>query len=212
MKKVTLWSIIATAGLFVINFLSAHIFGFIFSLDDGFYRSGFGVAYSPAYSSASGVPRPESIEFDFVSLLLTLFGVFFIGTVIYVIYMIIKLPKKLSIISLIITAGMFLANLLCGIFLDFLPFGIMLFGGEMYQMVGCGVNIVHFVPMTSIDDPVKSSTHINFEPFTLILTFVVVFFIALMIYRLNKRRAERKAAKAAAASAVEETADNDSQD
>lgn len=292
MKKVTLWSLIVTAFLFLVNFLSAHIFGFIFSLDDGRFRSGFGVAYNAAYSSPSGVPRPESIEFDLESLLLTLIGVFFIGTIIY---MIIKLPKKISIISLIatavlfaanlisslvfgfnfgievvgegifgfgvhtdtnvwnddhtakipvvnrfhfvsllvtfilifliaaliyklikgprkviiisliITAGMFVTNLLCGLLLDFLPFGVFLLGGEMYQMVGCGVNIVQFVPLSSIDDPVKSSTHINFEPFTLILTFAVVFLIASLIRRLAIRRAEKKAAKAAAASSAEET-------
>ncbi len=120
--------------------------------------------------------------------------------------------KKVTLWSLIVTAFMFLANLICGIFFDFLPFGIFLLGGEMYQMVGCGVNIVHFVPLTSIDDPVKSSTHINFEPFTLILTFVVVFLIVLMIYRLNKRRAERKAAKAAAAETKEEISENSNQD
>ncbi len=291
MKKVTLWSLIATAFLFLVNFASAHLFGFIFTLYD---RSGFGIYYSPEYSSPTGVPRPESIEFDLESLLLTLIGVFFIGIIIY---MIIKLPKKISIISLIatavlfaanlisslvfgfnfgievvgegifgfgvhtdtnvwnddhtakipvvnrfhfvsllvtfilifliaaliyklikgprkviiisliITAGMFLTNLLCGIFLDFLPFGITLFGGEMFQMVGCGVNIVHFVPLATIDDPTKGSTSINVDPISLILTFVVVFLIASLIRRLAIRRAERKAAKAAAASAAEDAAE-----
>ncbi len=105
--------------------------------------------------------------------------------------------KKVTLWSLIVTAFMFLANLTCGILFDFLPFGIFLLGGEMYQKVGCGVSIVHFVPMTSIDDPVKSSTRINVEPFTLILTFAVIFLIASLIRRLAIRRAERKAAKAA---------------
>ncbi len=295
MKKVTLWSLIITAGLFVINFLSAHIFGFIFTLYD---RSGFGIYYSPEYSSPTGVPRPESIEFDFPSLIHGFICVFLIGCIIY---MIIKLPKKISIISLIatavlfaanlistlvfgfnfgievvgegifgfgvftdhyvwnddhtakipvmnrfhfvsllvtfilifliaaliyklikgprkviiislsITAGMFLTNLICGIFFDFLPFGIMLFGGEMFQMVGCGVNIVHFVPLSTIDNPAKGSTSINVDPISLILTFAIVFLItsliASLIRCLAKRRAERKAAKALAATSAEEAAE-----
>ncbi len=101
--------------------------------------------------------------------------------------------KKVTLWSLIITAVLFAANLLCGIFFGFI-FGIPLQGGEVVSYIGFGVMYNKFYPMTAVGET-SSGRSYNIVPefFTLILTFTFIFLIGTIIFLISRACRKRKA-------------------
>ena len=187
MKKVTLWSLIITAGLFVLNFISGHLFDYIFTLnvfDDlrynhtdiyGSYHYGLGVSFKEAHTlSYSGKFYPAEVSVDFVTLITTFILLFLVGTFIH---LIIKHPKMIGVYSLVITAVLFVSNLLLSIFCDhnFCPIPL-----DFDGSLGFGVRLKKY-PMV-LDLGWSADSEVSFDPITLILTFVFFFGFALLVH------------------------------
>ena len=66
------------------------------------------------------------------------------------------------------------------------------FGGEIIQYYSFGLRLTHIIPLTDINDKIKSYTYISFDLFSFILTFIIIFIIvlllALIIKKINKKK------------------------
>jgi len=96
--------------------------------------------------------------------------------------------KKAGLISLIISTILMFANFLLGKLVGNI-LGIILWGGEMSDTIGFGIRLFKTYPMSSIDEPVVSSSSLYFEPISFIITVLLVM---LIVYPICCSREKRK--------------------
>ena len=124
--------------------------------------------------------------------------------------------RKIAIKSLIITSIInvvgCLTNLLCALLGDFLLIHVSLSGGEYQGYVGFGILLEHFIPLTTVDDPVSSSTKVSFSILNFVTYFIFIFIVVFaFVYYLNRRK-ENKKKKETKKGSKERKEDDDSKD
>ena len=66
--------------------------------------------------------------------------------------------------------------------------GITMRGGEYHATYGFGILFEEFYPLTTIDDPIKYTSNISFDPFSYALTLLIVFAISILSRRLHIKK------------------------
>ncbi|MBR6404193.1 MAG: hypothetical protein IKS48_12475 [Eubacterium sp.] len=92
---------------------------------------------------------------------------------------------KACVISLIFNGAGFVLNLLLALADIISPLGIPINGGECDGFVGFGIQYMVLYPLTNDPSDSGIDSMIEFEPFTLIIGFIIVFVIAFIV--LKKR-------------------------
>ena len=93
-----------------------------------------------------------------------------------------------SVITIVINAICFITNLICANVYGSIPLGIKISGGEMTRYSGFGVYLEKIYPLTTVESGEKVSTTIGFSLFSLLLTLVLVFVVALIIVSIIRRK------------------------
>ena len=91
--------------------------------------------------------------------------------------------KKSIIISLIVTTLLWFMNWIMTTMLGEC-IGITLKGGEYHATYGFGILFEEFFPLASIDNPIKYTNKISFDPISYVLTLVIVFVISILSRKL----------------------------
>ncbi len=185
MKKVTLWSFIITAFMFVSNLLlSLYLKVNLGSSPPLSHSSGsaFGVKFEPYINIPDGAVHVDKVSFDPFSLVFTFVFIFMFAALVHFTVRGLKEMKKATIISLIVTVGLFVINYLCALLFDFtfgIPFRL---SDSKYIINYLGFGILHS------SDKWESSTRPEFV--SLMLTYAIVLGIAALICHCKKRKAE----------------------
>ena len=95
--------------------------------------------------------------------------------------------KKIIIISLFTTTLLCVVNWIMAIMFD-RCIGITMRGGEYHATYGFGILFEEFYPLTTIDDPIKYTSNIAFDPFSYVLTLLIVFAISLLSRKLHIKK------------------------
>ncbi len=183
MKKVTLWSFIITAFMFVVNLLlSLYLKVNLGSSPPLSHANGvaFGVKFEPYINIPDGAVHVDKVSFDPFSLVFTFVFIFMFATLVHFTVRGFKEMKKGTIISLIITVGLFVINYLCALIFDFtfgIPFRL---SDSKYIINYLGFGVFHS------SDKWESSTYPEFV--SLVLTYALVLGIAALICRCKKSR------------------------
>lgn len=191
MKKVTLWSLIITAFMFVVNLL----LGLFLKVSIGPVALDYNgsVGFGVRLENAAG--QSPKVSFDPVTLIFTFVFIFVLASLVHLTVKGFKTMKKGTICALIVTGGLFVFNFLCGVLFGF-TFGIPIFGGEIVQFIGYGVFHSEISGMTEYGQPPAGRDFSTYPEFiTLMLTYAVVLGIAALVCRRKRIRAQKNAKK-----------------
>ncbi len=95
-----------------------------------------------------------------------------------------KIAKRSLIVTLIANVACFLINRITFIFTDNIFLGLTSDGGECRQTVGFGWLVTRLYPMTVAGEAPSKIIKISFEPFSLIITLIVIFIISFILMLL----------------------------
>ena len=90
------------------------------------------------------------------------------------------------IISLIMSIILLVINYINFIFNSNLLFAKGISGGEIIEYYSFGLKLVHIVPLTDINNPIKSYTRVGFDFHSFIIMFIVIFTIVFLITLIIK--------------------------
>ncbi len=95
--------------------------------------------------------------------------------------------KKIIIISLFTTTLLCVVNWTMAIMFD-RCIGITMRGGEYHATYGFGILFEEFFPLTSINNPIKYTNKISFDPFSYVLTLLIVFAVSILSFKLHIKK------------------------
>ena len=86
-----------------------------------------------------------------------------------------------AIVSIIITSiGLFI-NLICSFFFKFAPLTLKIYGGELIEHIGFGINFIKIFVLSPQTESGGISTNIQFDFISLLASFVIIFVVVLII-------------------------------
>ena len=94
--------------------------------------------------------------------------------------------KKIITISLFTTTLLCVVNWIMAIMFD-RCIGITMRGGEYHATYGFGILFEEFFPLTSIDNPIKYTSKILFDPISFVISLLIVFTITIVINKVHKK-------------------------
>ncbi len=94
-------------------------------------------------------------------------------------------------IALGITTLMGIINYILGTMFEMI-IGIKLWGGEISNTYGFGIELSKFYPLSPADNPIESQVSISIAPINFVLTVVVIGIVSYLICVLVERRKNRE--------------------
>ena len=95
--------------------------------------------------------------------------------------------KKIIMISLLTTTLLCVVNWIMAFMFNYC-IGITVRGGEYHVTYGFGIMFEEFFPLTSIDNPIKYTNKISFDPISFVLTLLIVFAISILSRNLHIKK------------------------